>query len=410
MRPESDNSLPEASAQHVESVRTLTRVLLGVCLAAWAISFLLPAVKLPTLTFGPDRPALGWEIALDALVLLVVPVKGAWLGFLPPLWTVLINVFMLLAPFKLKRIEKGESRVFAVLFSIAAATPVFLAYLPVSLGFLGLGFPLFIGFYLWDFSMLSVAGLFARTLWKNKWSGVPWAVSIGLLLALPAYRGELTLKSTQEAVSTIKAQPKACEPAQLPTVELESSPNPSLAGMPVTLTAVVSRSGPTSNGIVNFSEFGSTHLIGSVHTSTGTAGVSTNGLPVGQHAIRVSFSPDGSNLLSTSGPLIQIVNDPKDGETSTALALIEAHSDAPGRIMFTFRVKVSITKSDMPVVHGRVMLNSPRWQGIVLPLDTNGEAIFSASIPVSESKRFPCQAFFLGGTGLQASSSRLTLE
>ena len=83
-----------------------------------------------------------------------------WIGVLPSVWSVVINVFMLLVPWQIKRLEKGEGRLFAMLFSIGNRISVVLAYLPPSLGAVGLAFPLLLGFYVWEFFMLVAAAQF----------------------------------------------------------------------------------------------------------------------------------------------------------------------------------------------------------------------------------------------------------
>src|SRR6202035_4670213 len=108
----------------VRTIPTSVRVWLWIFISVWVISFFLPAVSL----MG-QRPGRGWETAWAALVLFFVPVKGAWMIFLPPIWSVWVNVFMLLAPFEIKRAGRGQGRVFAVLFLFAAAIPIAVGYI-----------------------------------------------------------------------------------------------------------------------------------------------------------------------------------------------------------------------------------------------------------------------------------------
>jgi hypothetical protein len=104
--PDNSPAGSSSSIPIVPSIPTSVRVWLWICLTAWAISFFLPAAKVNM--GGRGRPALGWEIAYDALILLVVPVKGAYIGIFPALWTVFINPFMLLVPWQIKRMERGK--------------------------------------------------------------------------------------------------------------------------------------------------------------------------------------------------------------------------------------------------------------------------------------------------------------
>jgi hypothetical protein len=109
MKSVPDNSPAESSSSIpiVSSIPTSVRVWLWICLTAWAISFFLPAAKVNL--GGGGRPALGWEIAYDALILLVVPVKGAYVAIFRALWTVFINPFRLLIP-SADQADGGEGR------------------------------------------------------------------------------------------------------------------------------------------------------------------------------------------------------------------------------------------------------------------------------------------------------------
>lgn len=304
---------PEKSAANHPGVTVAgrTRVLLWICLAAWVVSFFLPAAKL-----DPNRRAEpGFAIAYEALVLLIVPVKGAWLGLLPSVWTVFINLFMLLLPIEIRAIEEGEGRVFAQLFTIATAVPIGLAYLPPSLGFIGLPCPLLIGFYVWEFSMIAAALLLARTLWSGERSWMPAAVSSVLLLCLPISRAvwnPATPPAKRTAIpQTFRPPIETPETVQPTTIVVESSPNPSLSGEDVTVSARVSVPwGKASTGTVTFTDLVSKTLIGRIHTTNGTATCSTSELSTGEHAIRASFEPDARGLLGSEQDFVQTVDDP----------------------------------------------------------------------------------------------------
>ena len=189
MEPAADGfpvETPAATAA-VKTVPRSVHVWLWIFLGAWVISFFLPAVALKDV-----RPAQGWEIAWDALVLSFVPVKGMWLIFFPHIWAVWVNLFMLLAPFEIRRVGRGQGRVFAVLFLLATTIPIAIAYSPYpqdhSRDLVG---RFLAGFYLWEFSSIATAGLFVRNLWRNRLATLPAGCLMGLLLALPIYRGEV---------------------------------------------------------------------------------------------------------------------------------------------------------------------------------------------------------------------------
>jgi len=297
------------------TVSPSARVTLWVCLAAWSISFILPAAKL-----DPHGAALpGWEIAWDALALLVVPVKGAWLGFLPGVWTVFLNLFMLAIPLESKAIEQGRGRVFAVLFSIGSIVPVVLAYIP---SLLGLAMPLLVGFYLWEASMIVAAALFVRRLWSGTWSGMPTALAILLLVCLPIRRGELSFapespKSTatsKPAIPSTQAIPVS-ESVQPTTIVVDSSPNPALRGELVTFSVRVSVPwGKRPSGNVILTDLPANKVIGRARTGDGTAMISTSELSTGQHSIRATFVADATDLLGSEESFVQIVDEPRSGK------------------------------------------------------------------------------------------------
>lgn len=122
-----------------------------------------------------------------------------WIGVLPSVWSVVINVFMLLVPWQIKRLEKGEGRLFAMLFSIGNRISVVLAYLPPSLGAVGLAFPLLLGFYVWEFFMLVAAAQFMRTLWGDNWGYAPATFLTLLLFCLPILGGEWKLAPSRQS-------------------------------------------------------------------------------------------------------------------------------------------------------------------------------------------------------------------
>jgi Big-like domain-containing protein/VCBS repeat protein len=91
------------------------------------------------------------------------------------------------------------------------------------------------------------------------------------------------------------------------TTDLASVPNPSVVGQPVTLTATITSSGPTTpTGKVTFKNagksIGSATLIGNVATLT------KGNLPVGTLSITATYSGDTQSSKSTSTALVQVVN------------------------------------------------------------------------------------------------------
>jgi hypothetical protein len=310
MKSEGDNSLPaKSSSCTVKTIPSSLHALLWLCLAAWVISFFLPAAKIDP----AGKPAVGWAIALDALVLMVVPVKGAWLGFFPSLWTVFLNIFMLLVPLEIKAVREGRGRVFTALFTAATSIPVVMAYFPPSLGALGLGFPLLLGFYLWELSMIVTAALFVRTLWGGGWNYLLSASLAFLLFCLPIHRDEWNFvpEHPDRAVSVraTRAEIETAESVQPSTIVVESSPNPSLSGEEVTFSARVSVPwGKPASGVVVLTDFTDRKVILKVHTANGTANFSTSELSIGEHAIRATFEPDSRELIGSEQNFAQTVD------------------------------------------------------------------------------------------------------
>ena len=92
------------------------------------------------------------------------------------------------------------------------------------------------------------------------------------------------------------------------TTTVTSSPNPSVAGEPVTLTATVSPVSPgsgTPTGTVIFSN-GSTQL-GTETLSDGVATLTTTTLPTGTDSITAVYSGDTNFIASTSTAINQVV-------------------------------------------------------------------------------------------------------
>jgi hypothetical protein len=345
------------------------------------------------------------------LVLSFVPVKGAWLIFLPQIWLVWVNLFMLLAPFEIKRVGRGQGRVFAVLFLLATVIPIAVAYIFSSQNHSqDLVSRFRVGFYLWEFSSIATAALFVRNLWRNRLATLPAACLMGLLLALPVYLGEVDFLPLplKRALG-----PKPAEVRQvLTTIRLVgSSPNPSLMGDPVTFTAAISAPGGVPTGSVDFVE--GRALIGKVLTSAGVATFSTNELKTGEHFITANFAGDATTnyIGSTSKGLTQFVNDPKDTGTRTVLTLVEQHPDQRAdQIGFTLMAKVTAIGSTAPVTSGDVLLKFMYGFRTAVNLDHEGEATFSSVLPAAVWRGYEVEAIYNGGGGFQASMSALTLH
>jgi hypothetical protein len=144
--------------------------LFWICLVLWAISFLLPAARYQD--WGQEKTMFGWEAAYTALILFFVPVKGAWFGFDPHVWSVFANFFMLWAPFRIKWLKKTKGRIFAVAFTIAAFVPVGLLFIPESLDLATIR-AFEVGFVLWALAIIGASAWFSWSVWGKRMALLP---------------------------------------------------------------------------------------------------------------------------------------------------------------------------------------------------------------------------------------------
>jgi len=125
---------------------------------------------------------------------------------------------------------------------------------------------------------------------------------------LPA--GSLALTAAYEGSSTdaTSVSPVLTQVVLVPTVTtVTSSPNPSVSGKTVTLTATVTAaSGPTPTGSVLFKN--GTTTIGTGTLVNGVATRRTDALPSGTLSITAVYPVTGPDAGSTSGILTQVVN------------------------------------------------------------------------------------------------------
>ena len=188
--------------------------LFWICLAAWAISFLLPAARYQD--WGPEKTMFGWEAACTALIFFFVPVKGAWFGFDPHVWSVFVNLFMLCAPFRIKRLNQTKGRGFAIAFMIAAFVPVGLVFIPESLDLATIR-AFEAGFVLWALSILGASAWFSWTVWGNGIALLPNVVLAttlfcGLFIWSPTLEGRQR-RAEQEREEAAKQAPMRQEEA-----------------------------------------------------------------------------------------------------------------------------------------------------------------------------------------------------
>jgi hypothetical protein len=125
----------------------------------------------------------------------------------------------------------------------------------------------------------------------------------------------------------------AVVPGKPSTTALISSLNPSVAGQPVTFTAMVSGAGGPPTGTATFLD-GATSL-GTLPLIAGVATFTTSSLAAGTHAITARFDGDTNFAISTSALVSQMIN---AKPTTTTLVLSVNPSAAGQSVTFTATV------------------------------------------------------------------------
>jgi len=158
----------------------------------------------------------GWEAAFTALIFFFLPVKGAWFGFDPHVWSVFVNFFMLWAPFRIKRLNQTKGRGFAIAFMIAAFVPVGLLFIPESLDLAKIR-AFEAGFALWALSILGASAWISWTVWGKARALLPnvllaATLFCGLFIWSPFLQGRQR-RAEQEREDAAKQAPMRQEQA-----------------------------------------------------------------------------------------------------------------------------------------------------------------------------------------------------
>jgi len=157
------------------------------------------------------------------------------------------------------------------------------------------------------------------------------------------------------------------------TTTLVSSPNPSIFGQSVNLTATVSPAAAT--GTVTFKE-GTTNL-GTATLSGGTARLSTTTLAVGSHSITTVYVGDTNCNGSTSAGLVQTVN---KGNTTTTLASSLNPSTFGQPVNLTARVSPAAATGTVTFKEGTLTLGTVTLSGGTATVSIATLAVGSHSI------------------------------
>jgi hypothetical protein len=142
---------------------------------------------------------------------------------------------------------------------------------------------------------------------------------------------------------------------------LISSVSPSIAGMPVTLTATIAGNGGIATGVVTFMN-GGTSLGSGTLNARGVATLATSALAVGTHTLTAVYGGDAKDAGSTSAALTQVVQI----ATSTTTVVSSANPSAfGGSVTFTASVATNggaatgmVTFSDGTTVLGTAVVNA----------------------------------------------------
>jgi N,N-dimethylformamidase beta subunit-like protein/uncharacterized protein DUF4082/Big-like domain-containing protein/purple acid phosphatase-like protein/Ig-like domain-containing protein len=137
------------------------------------------------------------------------------------------------------------------------------------------------------------------------------------------------------------------------TTALSSSPNPSVPGQSVTLTATVSPVAPgtgTVTGSVTFND-GMT-VLGTATLSGGSASLAVATLTVGSHSMTASYSASGNFAASTSTAITQTVN-----AMATATTLSSSPNPSVSGQSVTLTATVSVVAPGTGTVTGSVTFN-----------------------------------------------------
>jgi sugar lactone lactonase YvrE len=145
------------------------------------------------------------------------------------------------------------------------------------------------------------------------------------------------------------------------TTALISSVSPSIAGMPVTLTATVTGNGGIATGTVTFMD-GATSLGSGTLNAKGVATIAASALAVGTHTLTAVYGGDAKDTGSTSAPLTQVVQIATS--TTTVISSVNP-STFGGSVTFTASIATNggaatgtVTFSDGTVVLGTAVVNA----------------------------------------------------
>jgi hypothetical protein len=155
--------------------------------------------------------------------------------------------------------------------------------------------------------------------------------------------------------------------------ELTSSPNPSLSGQTVMLTATLSSSSAT--GTMKFLD--GTTTIGTSTVQSGVATFDDSTLAVGSHTLTASYSGDSTHAPSTSNPVTQVVN---QAGTTTQLTSSANPATYGERITLTATVSPATATGTVNFMHGTTSFGTATLSDGVAMFSTASLAVGSHSL------------------------------
>ncbi len=187
-------------------------------------------------------------------------------------------------------------------------------------------------------------------------------------------------------------------PVLTPVVTLTSSPNPAVAGGPITFTATVSGTGPAPGGTVKFSSGKST--LGSPTITTGTA-TQTALLEPGNsgQTFTAEYQGDSNYAPVTSSGVTQTVT---QANSSVAVAASSNPATAGASVTYTATIRPVAPSALLPT--GKVTFFDGSNQLGTAPIDTFGQAAYStpAIVPGAHTitATYPGDTRLIGSTGI----------
>src|SRR5271166_2419749 len=183
------------------------------------------------------------------------------------------------------------------------------------------------------------------------------------------YSGDANNASSTSAVFTQTVNAKT-----VTTTSVTATPNPSIVGAVVTLTATVSPT--TATGTVQFLD--GTTVLGTGTLASGTASFSSSTLAQAAHSITAVYSGDANNAVSTSGAITQTVN--AKTATTTSLATTQNPALVGGGAFLIAQVNPSSVTGSIQFLDGTTVLGTVTLTGNSANFPLSGLALGTHSI------------------------------